>query len=796
MITDFQDQNDLESEDLDYGVRPNLDYAVRPLTLREVDEILKNRPPPSQAMNVMNEDEFFKAIKRSDLTLVDNYLKANPLTIQWVDAQGNTPLMVAIADANLALIDRLLTTPGIDINATNEQGFTALMKASQRGETDIVQTLLNHKADITLVNKSQHTAESLVSNHSGHGYRIENILRKEALFQAAKTGNLTALELRLSQVSGNSTNQQGDTPLIIAARQGHLHIIHALLKKRVVITSKNRAQNTADDEARLNGHTDIVKCLQNAEFFQAIYDGDPVFVELYLRDHPEAIKVVDSFGNTALILATISEHESIFNTLLGKTKKGSTINDANNFGETALMWAAEKEQLGMVQALLKKGADFYLRNNNGSTALDKAIRSRNFQVIDALQKVQGEDLLKAVTMGDLIRVQKFVAESKKIHNPIKVVDDRGNTPLLVAVFNENLDLVQSLVTVDCFVNETNLLGINALNHAVLRGNLAMVEALLSAPGIQIDAVNEESGATALIYATYIYNKNIIEALLRKKANPGIKDISQSTAEQIARNLGQDAIADMIQKAGKEWGELAMAAFLNNQVASKVSTLSVPYPPRDTDGDINPALKIFGTKQNKMENDRWEIFVLLENEAGEVGMRSGVKSETSDYNDLEVTEQFNFSLFPNPWTQEIKVRLQTYRHGHPTLALNFTKLDHDIYETLPVFCGGWLLRNDNGSQKRIQVYWSSGRYSAGRGFTPEQEHLLQLCASYHLMMEYGKDLVVEFYPHDSTSMSNFIKKNARGGKPYDWNHLVQEVNQLMAPENQNAPTAMRPFSILH
>jgi hypothetical protein len=227
-------------------------------------------------------------------------------------------------------------------------------------------------------------------------------------------------------------------------------------------------------------------------------------------------------------------------------------------------------------------------------------------------------------------------------------------------------------------------------------------------------------------------------------------------------------------------------FFNKHLEGKLGVMSLSSYPLDRDGGLNPALKIFsGTNQNKIENDRWEVFVILRNELGKVELRSGVKSETWDYDDLRVTEQFNLSLFSNSVASDIKQRLLNYRGGHPSLALDIKQLDKGVFQTLPVFAGGWLIRNDLSFQKRLQVYWSSGRYN--RDLSVEAIHLMQLCAAFNLMTEYGKDFNVEFYSFESITMEKFITKSVSGSKAYDWKFVLEEMHDQIESVVDAKPT---------
>lgn len=225
----------------------------------------------------------------------------------------------------------------------------------------------------------------------------------------------------------------------------------------------------------------------------------------------------------------------------------------------------------------------------------------------------------------------------------------------------------------------------------------------------------------------------------------------------------------------------MSVFFNEFLEKKIPAITQSFS-KDLDGGLNPALKILDlwtNQKNKMDAGRWEIFVLLKNEAGNLGVRSGIKCQTTEYA-IKAPQEFNLSLFPPKFVADFSLLLLTYRFGHPSLALDFRALDKGNFQTLPVFGAGWLIRNDFLSQKRIQIYWSSGRYE--RKLSEEAMHLLQLAVAFHLISEYGKDYVIEFFPWQPYFMEKFMTGKAARGLVYDWIYLVREVRRLITEEN--------------
>ena len=104
---------------------------------------------------------FLRAAQSSDLTLMKLLLDHGADPKLNAD-DGTTPLMVAAGigwvegvtyewsrDANDETVGMLLDL-GIDVNAQNSEGRTALMGAAHKGRNEIVQTLVEHGADLAL----------------------------------------------------------------------------------------------------------------------------------------------------------------------------------------------------------------------------------------------------------------------------------------------------------------------------------------------------------------------------------------------------------------------------------------------------------------------------------------------------------------------------------------------------------------------------------------------------------------------------------------------------------------------
>ena len=97
----------------------------------------------------------------------------------------------------------------------------------------------------------------------------------------------------------------------------------------------------------------------------------------------------------------------------------------------------------------------------------------------------------------------------------------GSTPLLWAVYNVDVDLVEALLTREADPNLMNDFGASPLGEAVKLGNVALVDMLLHA-GADPEAANAD-GQTALMLATRTGVVEVAELLLTFGADPNVAE---------------------------------------------------------------------------------------------------------------------------------------------------------------------------------------------------------------------------------------------------------------------------------
>jgi uncharacterized protein len=273
-----------------------------------------------------------------------------------------------------ALVRGVLANP-VDLEHRGPYDATALMLAADRGLPDMVAALL--KAG----------AKPHAKDGDGRG----------ALIFGAGSANADVVQLLLAAgLRGDERDKYGDTALMAAAASGNPECVRLLLNRGARVNARNKRRQTAllsgatgdsgfsvDDSGR--GHAEVpdemihrdvlVKMLvaAGANMNAQGWDGETALFSLEddavmeLINHHINLELRDKYGQTALI-ETVSG--TITDLLI---KAGANINAQDNDGKTALIMAAENNEIEKLKVLLSAhGIDLAHRDKKNETALMKA----------------------------------------------------------------------------------------------------------------------------------------------------------------------------------------------------------------------------------------------------------------------------------------------------------------------------------------------------------------------------------------------------------------------------------------
>ncbi|XP_077592042.1 ankyrin repeat and SAM domain-containing protein 6 [Stigmatopora nigra] len=220
------------------------------------------------------------------------------------DFMDVTALMVASQHGHEAIV-RLLLEWGSDVSFTQKTtGWGPLMVAALSGKVAVAQQLVERGADPDRVNVLSKTAFELAMQLKQREIKtyLDSITtvrpqtdderRRPDVFSALKLGNSQLVKEILEEDSNqvNSSNQEGASPLMIAAVSGQLEVVQLMVEKKAEIDKQDGVHGwTALMQATYHGNKDVVKYLlgQGADVNLRAKNGYTAFDLVMLLNDPD-----------------------------------------------------------------------------------------------------------------------------------------------------------------------------------------------------------------------------------------------------------------------------------------------------------------------------------------------------------------------------------------------------------------------------------------------------------------------------------------------------------------------------
>ncbi|KAK9200477.1 hypothetical protein WN944_015675 [Citrus x changshan-huyou] len=305
------------------------------------------------------------------------------------------------------------------------------------------------------------------------------------LHLAARAGNLSRVMEILQSCDANEAkdllskqNQEGETPLYVAAESGHALIVEEMLQHMNLETASIPARNGYDSfhVAAKQGHLEVLKEL--------------------LGEFPNLVMTTDLSCSTALHTAAAQGHIDVVNFLLEIDSNLAKI--ARNNGKTVLHSAARMGHLEVVKALVSKDPSTGFRTDKkGQTALHMAVKGQN------------EDIVL-----ELIRPDPSV---------LKLEDNKGHTALHIAIKKGRTQIVRCLLSIEGIdVNSLNKAGESPLDVAEKLGNTELFSLLKEAGAAHSKDHGKPPSATKQLKQTVSDIKHDVQSQLQQSRQTGFK----------------------------------------------------------------------------------------------------------------------------------------------------------------------------------------------------------------------------------------------------------------------------------
>jgi ankyrin repeat protein len=338
--------------------------------------------------------------------------------------------------------------------------------------------------------------------------RIDALLKKGVDVNAPQVDGMTALHwsvyhddlatatlLVKAGANVKAANRYDVTPLSLACKNGNTEIVELLLKAG------------ADPNTALRGG--------ETALMTASHTGKPGPVKALLAQGAK-VNAKDRKGQSALMWAAAEGHAEVVSLLLAA---GAEFKSPLPSGFTPLLFAAREGRIEVLRVLLKAGADVNdaiqakkgvsRGPKPGTSALHMAVENGHFELAIVLVKAGADPNDQRPGYGALHMVSW-------VRKPNRGDDEEGDPPPIGSGKLTSLEFVQTLVALGAKVN------------------------LQSAKGVSGRGILNKPGATPMLAAASTADVQLLELLVKLKADPMLPNSQGSTPLMAAAGVGVGA----------------------------------------------------------------------------------------------------------------------------------------------------------------------------------------------------------------------------------------------------------------
>jgi ankyrin repeat protein len=369
------------------------------------------------------------------------------------------------------------------------------------------------QAKITTLNNQlldlNRNAELIKQNKSVY-WLIRNKRYDEARTLIAAGADFSTASNEIADLGALKLNN--DNALTVSLKLGRKDLVAQMIAQAKELNSPERLNYKNKD-----GNT----ALSNVAF-----QGDREIVEQLIEAQAD-VNQKNNMGDTALIRAAFKGHKEIVKKLT--EVRGVNLDIQGENGGTALYWAIKKGHYDVAKWLIAKGADFSIISNDTDS-------------LDNLTLHKENPLTLAIKLGQIDLAMQIIAKAKELKKfeCLNSKNSNGDTPLILASGNGNIELVQKLLAMGIDPNKKNNRGATALMPAAGKGDVVLVKKLLSF-GVDPD-IKDNRGITALSYRWYSAGDKRSE---RSEIENAIKFYKRNPFAYLLANNKLDSFPDFI-----------------------------------------------------------------------------------------------------------------------------------------------------------------------------------------------------------------------------------------------------------
>ncbi len=447
-------------------------------------------------------------------------------------------------------VKQILAEPGEEIGifnvdaVDNELNETPLHIACRKGYAEIVEELINAGASVDI--------------GVSFGYKPLEVAIVNDRLDVVKTLIRCAKEKSINLNINPKSYTINDTPLQLACKQGSIEIVEILINNGASIVKNDRFGRCPLLISVIENNSDVVKLLiktaaekdidlgVNTRFFDTpdIFDGWTMLHHACYKGSVEIIEALYNAGAlsgiaemtypTPLFLAVQRNKTEIVQSLIRIAADKDPFFDIDAWYRdddckmpfmTPLLKACKTGNLGIIEALLIKGASMEVSDEGNPTPLYVATQTGNAEIVRGLIRIAMENNV----LFD-IDAQYYYEDN----------ETSFMTPLMKAAKKGYADVVEVLIDAGASIHIKTNLGSSLLSLASVYGRDNVVKTLIQCAQekkIQLDINERAHGdlSTAMHCACEYQHPEVLEVLLNAGASVDLCDINGVTPFDLIKN---------------------------------------------------------------------------------------------------------------------------------------------------------------------------------------------------------------------------------------------------------------------